>query len=305
MTQPARADIEIVNADGSTSVAETMALLFYSRTPHLQMLEPVAQTIRAFAKLVSFSALNAYYDDEGDEQELDQATLDALIDRHFFAPDRYQNANLTFVGGGFHARHFFLNYSGTAIDNPEVPDEASYLWCWVPRRFFLENRERFMTFVSETSARLPFTSGYVNPALAGENKFRMQALGWRHPGLDLARPLVVSADIAGKAAGAYWLNFTGPELSAMLGGLAAIRAALPPEIAVDDIGQGKCRIMLGPEPELGDVNRRDFLPNHQAFARFLESKGVLHVPERAVYFVDADNAADRDAMVRWHRRFLP
>ena len=64
--QQTRPDIQIVNADGSASVSETVAIVFYARTPHLQMVDQVAQCIRDFVALVSFSALDKYYDYEGD-----------------------------------------------------------------------------------------------------------------------------------------------------------------------------------------------------------------------------------------------
>lgn len=299
-----RPDIQVVNADGTVSVRETMTVVFYCRTPHLRMREEVAQSIREFAALVSFSALTSYVDYEGDEQDLDAGTLENIIRERFFAPGHFQNANIALVGGGFYARDFSLCYSGTAMGNPEVPDEASFLWCWVPRRFFLENRQRFLAFADATNARLPHTFGYVSPSLAGENKQRKQALGARYPGLDLALPAPVAYDIAGKAAGAYWVNYLGPELSARVGGSDAMRGALPPEATVKLLAGGKCRIILGAEPEIGDLNRQEFLPAHRAFARFLNAAGVLAIPKHVVYFINAENAADRDAMERWHRRFL-
>jgi hypothetical protein len=268
------------------------------------MREPVAKCIREFAALVSFKALTSYVDYDGDEQDLDARTLEEVIQQRFHGPGHFPNANIVLVGGGFHARDFYLWYSGTAI-NPEVPDEASFLWCWVPRRFFVENRARLMKFVDETSARLPHSFGYVSPSLAGEDKRKKQAFGARHPGLDLASPMAVATDIAGQAAGAYWVSYLGAELTARLGGIDAIRAALPSGITVDDLGGDRCRVTLGAEPEIGDVNRRDLLPGNRAFAALLDSRGVLAIPKRVVYFVDVDNAADRDAMERWHRRFLP
>lgn len=299
-----RPDIRETYPDGMISVHETMTIVFYSRTPHLDMLDQVAQSIRDFASLVSFSALNTYYDYEGQEEGLDAQTLEDILHQRFYSSERSQNANIVLAGGSPHARQFYVWYSGTAIDNPEVPDEASCLWCWLPRAHFLENEAKVMQFASGVAARLPFTYGYVSPALAGEQKLRRQALAARHPGLDVAHPVVVSTDIADKAAGAYWINFLGPGLTARLGGEGELRATLPRDIAVDALGGGKCRVTLGPEPEIGDTNRMQNLPSYRAFARRLDSAGVLHVPERVVYFVDADNAADRDAMERWHRRFL-
>jgi hypothetical protein len=300
----ARPDIQIMNSDETVSVGETVAVIFYSRMPHLDMRDAVAASIRDFAALVSFKALTSYGDYEGNEEDLDAQTLEDVIQERFYAPGHFPNANITLVGGGFHARDFYLWYSGTAISNPELPDEASFLWCWVPRRFFLENRARVMSFAESTSARLPHTFGYVSPALAGENRWRKQAIGQRHPGLDLASPLSIATDIAGQAAGAYWVNYLGADLTTRLGGSDAIRAALPSDVIVEDLGGNRCRVTLGTEPELGDVNRRDLLPAYRAFAALLDSRRTLAMPMRVVYFVDADNAADREAMERWHRRFL-
>lgn len=248
---PARQDIRVVDADGFTTLNETMSIVFYLRTPHLDMRKEIAQTIRDFATLVSFSALTSYVDYEGDEEDLDEQVLEKIIHDRFFAPGHFRNANISLVGGGFYARDFHLEYSGAAMDIPGVPDEASYFCCWVPGAFFREYRQRFTAFADMASARLPFTFGYVSPSLVGDDKRQRQALGARHPGLDLALPGPIALDIAGQAAGAYWINYTGSELTRQLGGANSIRRALPAEILVSELAGEKCRIVLGKDPQIG------------------------------------------------------
>jgi hypothetical protein len=297
-------DIELLNADGTISIREVIISVFYLRQPNEDIRTEIAESIREFATLVSFESLVYYYNFDGEEEELDAASLDSIIHEEFFSSNRYPNASVGLRGKEVHAPEFYLRYDGAALNNPALPDEAGSFWCWVPKKFFVQRNADFLKFVSNMSNRVPFSSGYISSALAGENKGRKQALGRRYPGLDIASPLCVASDIADRAAGAYWINFAGPELTRALGGTASIRAGLPPQIAVEEFGQGKCKITLGAEPEIGDVNRRNLLPNYRTFAKFLDAHGALHVPERTVYFVDSDGAADREAMQNWHRRFV-
>lgn len=299
-----RVDIEIVNADHSISIRETLTITFYMRKPHLDMLDAVATTIRDFASLVSFASLNNFFDYDGEQQYLDKDSLDNIITERFFSIERHQNANIILSGSGIHAPSFYLWYSGTAIDNPELPAEASFLWCWMPRQFFLMKQPEVMAFIAAAASRIPFSSGYVSFGLAGEDMSRMQALAWRYPGLDIARPLCISSDIFDKAAGIYWLNFLGPFMTIALSGVYGIRSKVPSDVICLELNEGKCCVQLGTEPQLGDVNSGESLPNYRAFAKLLYEAGLLHVPEQAVYFLDSDSVADRDAMQRWHLRFV-
>jgi len=108
-------------------------------------------------------------------------------------------------------------------------------------------------------------------------------------------------ELGDRAAGVYWLSLLGTELARHLGGFVQLRTELPTPIIVEQFQDDKIIIQLGPEPEVGDVNRQTDFPLHRQLARILEP--VLHMPIRN-YFADRDGESDPQAMHEWHRRFL-
>jgi len=299
-----RLDILVVNPDGSVSIREVFIIVFYLARPNLDIVQSVERAIRGFVELVSLDALSDYYNYDGEQEELTAQSLDEIITERLLGPNREANANIELSGRGIYAPEYYLWYNGKALDIEEAREEVGYLWSWMPRNFYLNNTVKTINYISSLALDLPFTFAYSSLGLAGENKYVKQGLAIRHPGLDIAHPGCVSADLGLRAAGSYWMNLLGPELCALVGGVTALRAELPGEILVDELPGGKCQILLGPEPGIGDINRRDLLPLNQSLARFFRRKGVLHVPERVVYFVDQQGMADREGMEEWHQRFI-
>jgi hypothetical protein len=298
-----RPDIEVSLPDGTVSIREVLAIVFYLRKPHLQIASSIEQAVRGFVSLASIQALPYYYNYEGEQEDLTSEALEELI-RERLLSAKTPNANIELVGNGVSAPDYYLWYNGKALDLAELADEAGYFWCWVPRTLYATHSAQVLSYISTLATHLPFTCGYSSLALAGENKYAKQALARRYPGLDIAHPGCVSADIDNKAAGSYWLTLLGPEICESLGGVSRIREALPTDAAVEVLRQRSCRIQLSAEHEIGDVNRRNLLPRNRALAEFFEANRTLHVPNRVTYFVDEQGLADREAMEQWHRRFL-
>jgi hypothetical protein len=299
-----RPDLRVMRADGSFVVRETFTFVCYFQTPHANIAPIIADAIRGYATLIGFDALACYYDDAGDAQKLGRESLNELIESRFFSSPDIRNANLILSSDSAGAREHYLWYNGKDIPLPAFPNEAGYLHFWMPRAFFLERREVVLKFIYSFVRRLPFSFAHASLGLAERNKHRMQALAARYRGLDISLPLAVSADIGYKAAGAYWMCFLGPELSRAVGTIESLREAMPTEIAFAQLDDDKIAIRLSPDPIAGDVNRRDRLSAHEAFAQYLDRRSLLHVPRRVTYFVDDDGLADLEAQVAWHRRFV-
>ena len=299
-----RPDIEIPHPRGGLRLREVLIGCFYVRVPNLQMAEEASLIIRDFVTLIGPTVSLSYYDNDGEPDDLTPEALDTILNQRLLGPDRYPNADIVLTGQGLYAPEHYLWYNGKALDLRPFDTEASYLWFWVPRQFFLSHEEDVQKFLESCASTLPFSYGYANLGLSGENKQQKQALARRYPGLDIAHPGCVSGDIGDKAAGAYWMNFLGLKLCANLGGVESIRRDLPANFVIRETSAGICEILLGPQPEIGDVNRRDVLPDNRALARYFSDHAVLHVPERVVYFEDADGPADSHEMEEWHTRFL-
>ncbi len=299
-----RPDIDIVNPNGQVSVREVVSGTLYFRQPHLSMRQEVADCIRRFFALVPAGGLEYHYDYDGEQDDINDAILARVLHERFFGPDSFPNASLHMEGTGLYAPAYFLEYLGSANDNPDLPNEAGTLQLWMPRAFFVEHRAKVLGFFAEAFATLPFSCGQIGLALSGEDKQRKQALAARYPGLDIAEPRCVSTDIGDKAGGVAWQTLLGPSLTASLGGPKAIALALAAPTVVEALPSGGVRITAEPEPRLGDVNRHDLLPSHRQVAQLLDASAQLHVPERVVYFQDRTGMADLDAMQQWHRRWL-
>lgn len=299
-----RSDIQVIHPDGTISVREIFTIVFYIRQPNLEIVDSVEQAILGFADLVSLEALPGYYNYEGEQEDLTEKSLHALIYERLHGPYRAPNATIELIGSGIYAPDYYLRYYGSALSVPELDDEVSYICCWMPRNFYESHSNRVVEYIMMLADILPFTFAYASPGLAGDNTYKKQALARRYPGLDIADPSSIRADLDSKAAGSYWLTLLGTQLSRSLGRMPVLRSQLSAEITVEDLSNEKCLILLGERPEIGDVNRQDLLPLHRELAKFFHSKDILHIPQRVVYFVDRDGMADRDAMEKWHRRFL-
>lgn len=289
---------------GGLKVREVFIGCFYFRVPNLKMASEVDIVIGDFVRLLGPSVSLRYFDDEGEPEELTQDALDSIKQQRLTSEERLPNATIELSGDGLYAPAYYLWYNGKALDIRPFEAEASYLWFWLPRELFLAREREVRAFLESCSSMLPFSYGYASLGLSGEDRRQKQALANRHPGLDIAFPGAVSADLADKAAGAYWLNFLSADMCIRLGGVETIRRNLPANVIFQEKGGGACEIQLTRSPEIGDVNRREILPEHRAFAKYLNDHRLLHVPERVVYFRDADGVADREAMENWHRRFV-
>ena len=299
-----RSDIQVIHPDGTISVKEIFTIVFYIRKPNLEIVDNIERAILGFVDLVSIESLPGYYNYEGEQEDLTEKSLHALIYERLHGPYRAPNANIELIGSGIYAPDYYLRYYGSSLSVPGLADEVSYIWLWMPKKFYEIHTSQVFEYIMMLADNLPFTFAYASLGLAGDDQYKKQALARRYPGLDIADPSSIRADLDSKAVGSYWLTLLGVELSRSLGGMSILRSQLSAEITVKDLSNEKCLILLGEKPETGDVNRRDFLPLYRELAKFFHSKELLHIPERIVYFVDQDGMAARDAMEKWHRRFL-
>lgn len=297
-----RPDLRVVGPGGEVAAQEVFVFAAYFDVAHDAIAEPIAGAIDRLVRLLGLDALPVYLDSEGTPQRLDAEVLSGQLELSFLGPFRTPNASLVLASEGPRAHQ--IGYEGKALPSPFQPDEAGCLWLSMPRETFLHKGEEVLGFAESFSEELPVAYAYASLGLAGTQRRQVQALARRHPGLDIARPSAVSADLGARAAGVYWLNVLGPRLAAAVGGEDAMRRALPPEVSIARMAGEKLVVRLTEAPELGDAQEKVQLPTHQAFARYLDRRGLLHVPRQVTYFVAEGGRTERDAQVEWHRRFL-
>lgn len=304
--EAARPDLVLRDGAGNTLVREVVRMALFFATPHQSMKDAARQAIVDYVRVVSLDALPYHYGGpEGEPVKLTPDGFDEQIDVRFRGErSSWPNASLDFFGLGGSPPEYGLQYRGKALNTPSFPDDTSFLNVWMPRDWFLLNAKTVGGYFRSTVVQSSASAAYVSPSLSGGTMRVRQGLAKRYLGLDIGDPGSVSEDLGIRAPGSYWINYLGPDLTRRAGGGEAIRAALPPEVVVEALPGESVLVRLGRDIQLGDRNRREDLPAYRAFARFMDSKGLLHVPRQVAYFEDERGLADRSAQEAWHRRFL-
>ncbi|NPC73714.1 DUF3396 domain-containing protein [Corallococcus exiguus] len=97
--------------------------------------------------------------------------------------------------------------------------------------------------------------------------------------------------------GVHWMNFLGPPVLTELGGVEALRERLrSPGTTVQPLPDGRAVVMLGIEPDAGDVTQSSVLPAYRELASVLDPWMYFHGDTRP--------SVDAEAQRRWERRFL-
>ena len=294
-------DITVRDAGGRVLLRDVVSFVIYSRTKNEELRDIAVGVVRSILSHFAENRSLDYVDYEGNQQILDAFSLEEVFSQRFKGPLRAPNANLVVLSQELGVPEFYLWYNGKSLED-KIDPEASYIWFWVPIGWFLARKQALLREFDSIAKLLPISCAYSSRAIAGARNMQKQALARRFQTLDIADPLCVSADIAEEVPGAYWLNIYPPALSARLGGLTSVAAALPHAFSVDETASGSLRVQLATDPELGDANRQAILQPYRELALLLERCGVLHIPRRVVYFFDENGLADREAMLAWHRR---
>jgi hypothetical protein len=284
-------------------VVDGFVMAFFLNASHADLIEGVRQCLRRYVEFVGWRSMPFYVTDNGDIDPVDESVLKHLVERGFHVPGEDGVGSITLLGSDTGVSACEFHYYGRALPVDGWPDYRNLLYCRLPRSLVLEaGFEAIKALMVDMAAVLPISFAYANPALLYNHDIgEATSLAMKHLGFDVLLLGSVTMELGNRPAGVYWLSLCGAELTQALGGLPRIRATLPAVIEVEEPLAGRALIRLGPEPEVGDVNRRTEFPLHRELAKLLAP--VLHVPVRT-YFADRHNESDREAMLRWHGRFL-
>lgn len=159
--------------------------------------------------------------------------------------------------------------------------------------------------IAKITLSLRPVSGYCAPSLLpGDSRqsaayAEIRSIALRHPGYDVAINEMTQLNIGKRVRGARWVTLLGDGPLERLGGIDALRKALPPEVEVRDVA-GIGMIRAGKTPELGDKNRGVDTPLLRAVARVLEPITLFGEVDLLSNFA----IFDEDLLQRWERRFL-
>lgn len=284
----------------SRTLPLVMRMVIYLSKPHLEIASTVRKVIEYHVNAVSFLNLCYMFDGEGNPEGLDSETFAALMTDWFEGPmSAWPNATISFQGAGGSNPEFVVNYCGKALDEIEFPDDRGYLEIIVSKEYFETNRQKLERFFFRTCIALQAETGYLAPAVSGSVALDKQSLAKRYATLDIANPISVSIDLGSRVPGVYWLNYFGRDVASV------IREKLSDMTGVRTLEDAGCILCwMSENPQLGDRNRIEDLTSFRRLTNIIHELGLLHIPERYIYFTDAHGLADAEAQSEWYGRFL-
>jgi hypothetical protein len=120
----------------------------------------------------------------------------------------------------------------------------------------------------------------------------------RYPGLDLADPSTTMFIVTKGIKCVSWLTFISPAYVQRLGGAKKVSAAAGEGVAIHPLRNG-IAVQAGPAPEIGDVNRRQNLPNYRSAGHLLSRVRATDHP--AIF--GPDGLGEEDVTEKWLSRF--
>jgi hypothetical protein len=204
------------------------------------------------------------------------------------------------------------------VDFSYYPQEAaysesntSYIRQATPWRALEKDPESYLATATRLCDLLPALCGHVGYSLETSPYYEMQAfreaygLAMRHPGVNIATdhatwPL---RDEKGIEA-VNWLTIVGSIPLEKLGGAAALRRRLKEHrsISVIDTQHGVI-IRAGERPRMGDVNRRDDLPEYRAVYAALKDVMDQVLTDFSPLPLGLARPEKAEKTARWLRRF--
>jgi hypothetical protein len=160
-------------------------------------------------------------------------------------------------------------------DSPQCRGRSNFLRLTLPAEWGITRSGEALELVRDLAAHFPFRSGHSGFVLQttwyGKPASELAAwkLGMRFHGVDIRREvtdrLAVKKD---SVKGVNWLTLLSEDLAEKVGGVAGLRKKLPPSVELVPV-KGGVIVKAGPRPSVGDVNRRETLPDYRAAYRLL------------------------------------
>ncbi|TSC29627.1 DUF3396 domain-containing protein [Corallococcus sp. Z5C101001] len=279
-----------------------VVLCFFLPRNHIEVGPAIWRAIRTYVHAIPPGSLSWYTSSDGDMVPLDDKGWEhnhqEVAVRQGSGSRNMELRESPSETGGYQ-----VEYYGRQLDSPFHDAPATTLSFTFPTEYLLEHGAAHLRILAlELARELPFSFGYASFAVVSsqgswaEGDWNLlEALLARHPGLDAPHASEFSSVIGTHALGAYWLTFLGQPLLGQLGGVEALRQALP-DTSLLPLEDERLLITLGEWPDAIDTEKAAVPPQYSALASLLapyvfEYKGDLNGFERL--------------MNQWHRRLCP
>ncbi|HRB18150.1 MAG TPA: DUF3396 domain-containing protein [Nitrospira sp.] len=195
-------------------------------------------------------------------------------------------------------------FSFRAWEAREVP--VGMMRLVLPTDFFGKEPVAFVDLTKRLVRKLLFESGHAGYALNHYERGpfehdaleAMYVLSRKYPGLDIPSPTSTLFVISEGLKRVNWLTLLGSSLSDRLGGVVKLKNEMGEEIDVYALDHGVL-IQAGPEPEIGDVNRRGWLPFYHHVGRVLAPIRAKNHPGFFMHGMDFDEEATEEWLARF------
>jgi hypothetical protein len=290
--------IRIRVESGALMIREAVNITLYMRHSHAEVARTVLRSLDIYRHAVQPHKFRRYSHDAGAWLELDTEGWEKLR-REFL---ERSGAILHLLGGGPGQREYRFVYHGRPIDAPtpwgDEPGRVCAVNFWLPTEYLEQyGPGRVRELALELGSPLPFCSGHAGLAFNCETDVvgtwgEVFKLCFRHPGMSIPDPDLLSLELGTRIQTVNWLTFLGHPVLGELGGAAGLRSRLySPDTTVQELEGERVVVTLGPWPEAGDSAHGDVLPAYRELAHVLEP-----------WLFQAPRASEE--VRRWERRFL-
>ncbi|RUO89133.1 DUF3396 domain-containing protein [Corallococcus sp. AB018] len=295
---------------GSPPIAaarDGIGLSFFIHRDHKEIAPAVWRALQTYLRAIPPGSLGWYGTDDGDILELDDKGWGVVRQQMLERPWGYSgNANLSESPGGEEiSSGYIFEYEGWSPDNPFGNAPINAVSFTFPTDYFQENGAAHLrTLALELARELPFNFGYASFAIISSHGMSsaakwslIESLLARYPGLDLHHGTGFSSRLGTRALGPYWLTFLGQPLLGQMGGITALRNALPfPEVSLLPMDGDRVLVTLDEWPDPIDTQTKAIPPQYRALARLMEPFLFQYEGEGLPLYQHDTN--------QWLRRFL-
>ncbi|RKG87314.1 DUF3396 domain-containing protein [Corallococcus sp. CA049B] len=284
-----------------------IGLSFFIHRDHKEIATAVWRALQTYLRAIPPGSLGWYGTDDGDILELDDKGWEIARQQILERPwGTSGNAELSeSPGGGEISSGYVFEYEGHPLDTPFGKAPVNAVSFTFPTDYLQGNGAAHVrTLALELARELPFNFGYASFAIISSHGMWgaarwpiVEALLARYPGLDLHQGTGFRSILGTRALAPAWLTFLGQPLLGHLGGIDALRNALPfPEVSLLPMDGDRVLVTLDEWPDPIDTQTKAIPPQYRALARLMEPFLFQYEGEALLPFQHDTN--------QWLRRFL-
>jgi hypothetical protein len=298
--------------DGARLVSLTFAVTLFTDVAFSTIPEAVLGCFERFLQLCPADRLKSYLTENMQEhQPITKRVLGMLRTwlKPGAPPREYVALELTDSDDPYSAPKCKFRVWGNEEESIGFGEDANLIHMAFPPEWGVDRAGEMEKLVVDLAGLVPYQSGLAGFCFECSRVRKRQghshawARSMRHRGIDIStHPYDTTAVGIDAIKGVNWLTLVCDAFLDRLGGKNKVRAALSAPVEVIDI-PGGLLFKAGPEPRLGDTNRRQFLPEYKQAYKVL---APLAQPgyDRPIALLAGDEAKNFKENTRaWQRRF--